>query len=133
MSNRTPTEIVYVESGLTQLKCQIYKRQYTFWKKILTEIELDCNTSIAKLYNLAISKNLHYLRHYQNLLKDFPTANACYEYHFNDFCIKNKESITRKTAVERNSILNDYVKLNESLISPTFYRQYYKNMIDMID
>ena len=43
MSIRTPTEIVYIESGLAQLKCKVYKRQYIFWKKVLADIENDKN------------------------------------------------------------------------------------------
>ena len=56
MSIRTPTEIVYIESGLAQLKCKVYKRQYIFWKKVLADIESDNNMSIAKIYTLAITK-----------------------------------------------------------------------------
>ena len=42
----------------------------------------------------------------------------------NDFHNKIKQSVTSKTEVERNSILNDYVKINPLLISPSFYTQY---------
>ena len=124
MSNRTPTEIVYIESGLAQLKCKVYKRQYIFWKKIITYMESDNNTSITKIYKLAIEKNLQYLRHYQKLHKDFETAELCHDYNLNEFNNKIKQSVICKTVVERNSILNKYITLNESLTSPTFYKQY---------
>ena len=124
MSIRTPTELVYIESGLAQLKCKVYKRQYIFWKKVLADIENDNNTSIAKIYKFAIKRNLQYIRHYQKLHKDFETAELCHNYHLNEFNNKMKQSVISKTAVERNSILNDYTKINELLTSPTFYKQY---------
>ena len=107
MSIRKPTEIVYIESGLAQLKCKVYKRQYIFWNKVLADIENDSSTSIAKIYTLAITKNLQHIRHCQKLHKDFDTAKLCHNYHQNEFNSKIKQSFINKTVVERNSIFND--------------------------
>ena len=100
MNIRTPTEIVYNESGLAQLKCEVYKRQYIFWKKVLADIANDNNTFIAKIYTLAITKSLQYIRHYQKLHKDFDTAELCHNYHLNEFNNKIKQSVISKTVVE---------------------------------
>ena len=70
-----------------------------------------------------MSKNIQYLRHYQKLVSDFESA-VCHYHHLNDINNKIKQSVTSKTEVERNSILNDYVKINPLLISPSFYTQY---------
>ena len=118
MSIRTPAEIVYIESGLAQLKCKVYKRQYIFWKKVLADIENDNNTSIAKIY--------------QKLHKDFDTAELCHNYHLNEFNNKIEQSVISKRVVERNSILNDYIKMNEPLTSPTFYKQYLRKEYDWL-
>ena len=76
MGSRTPSEIVYIESGLSQLKCKVYKRQYIMWKKLLSDIDIDNTTTISKLYKLALSKNIQYLRHYQKVTSDFESADV---------------------------------------------------------
>ena len=68
---------------------------------------------------LAITKNLQYIQHYQKLHKDFDTAELCHNYHLNQFNNNIKQSVISKTVVERNRILNDYIKMNEPLTSPT--------------
>ena len=95
------------------------------WKKLLSDFDIDNTTAISKLYKLAISKNIQYLRHYQKLVSDFESADVCHYHYLNDFNNKIKQSVTSKTEVERNSILNDYVKINPLLISPIeIYRLY---------
>ena len=44
LRNNTPNEIVFIESALTELKAEHYKRQYDFWGKILKK------TSMMTLY-----------------------------------------------------------------------------------
>ena len=92
---------------------QSLQTAYIFWKKVLVDIETDNNMSIAKIYMLAITKNLQYIRHYQKLHKDFDTAELCHSYHLNEFHNKIKQSVISKRVVDRNSILNDYNKMNE--------------------
>ena len=55
-------------------------------------------------------------------MSDFESADVCH--YLKDFNNKIKQSITSKTEIERNSILNDYLKINPLLISPSFYTQY---------
>ena len=129
---RSPTEIVYIESGLSQLKAKIYKRQHAFWEKIIKEIDNDGNTTIANIYKIAIAKNIQYLRHYRNLHNKFSSAKLCYDFYVKEFSDKIKQNVIRKTAIERNSNLNDYIKLNTDLISPIYYRSYVINEYDRI-
>ena len=124
MSNRTPTELVYVESGLIELKCLVYKRQYKFWKKVLSELERGEESTIDILYNQAISKNLQYLRHYQKLIQKFSNADECFQHYLEAFQKRTTDTISEKTTIERNSVLNDYVRINASLTSPDFYHKY---------
>ena len=132
MNVRTPTEIVYIESGLSQLNAKLYKRQYLFWKKMMKEINEDGTTTVANIFKTAIAKNIHYLRHYQTLHSKFISADVCYDFYVKEFFDKIKLNAMTKTATERNSILNDYVKLNIELVSPAYYRTYMMNEYDRL-
>ena len=47
LSNKTPNEIIYIETGSCELKAQIFKRQYKFWKTVKEDIEKDPSTEIS--------------------------------------------------------------------------------------
>ena len=47
---RIPNEIIYRETGVYELKAEIYRSQYKFWSKVKQDIENDPDSSIAKLY-----------------------------------------------------------------------------------
>ena len=53
MNVRTPTEIVYIESGRSQLNPKVYKRQYFFWELYLKENNDDGTTTVANIYKTA--------------------------------------------------------------------------------
>ena len=61
MRGNTPNEIIFFESGLTELKAEIYKRQFEYWGKIMTNIEDDPHSEVSKLLIQAITKNLHFI------------------------------------------------------------------------
>ena len=124
LSNNTPNEIVFIEAGLAELKSQIYKRQYVFWERVLKNIEEDPDTEVSKVLQMAIDKNIQYLRHYQKLHHDYANRQECYKYFRDCFDTKMKLDIHRKTSVPSYSILDDYVLINNSLQSPQFYHQY---------
>ena len=124
VSMRTPNEIVFLETGLNQLKAEIYKRQYNFWSKLLKNIESDPQSSVALIFKMSIEKNVHYIRQYQKLHKKFENAIGCYKFHVNEFELKNKDTITTKAAPNTYGIIKDYVALNNNLHTPNFYHQY---------
>ena len=124
MSSKTPNEIVFLETGLTELKAQIYKRQYVFWEKILKNIADDPDSEVAKLFKMAIEKNVHYIRHYNKIHSTFDNAQLCYKYCIDNFQVKLKQDVANKTFVYTYSILDDYVLINSSLTAPEFYNRY---------
>ena len=54
MINNTPNEIIFIESGLIELKSEIYKRQYKFWVKTLEMI--DPQSEVSKMLTKALEK-----------------------------------------------------------------------------
>ena len=91
LSNNTPNEIMFIGTGLTELKAQINKRQYVFWSKILKNIEDDPDTEVSRVIKMAIDKNLLYLRHYKKIHKDFSNSQQCFKYY--DDSLKNQNHI----------------------------------------
>ncbi len=124
MNGKTPNELIFLETGLTQLKAEIYKRQYGFWEKLLKNINNDPQSNISILFQTAINKNVHYIRHYQNLYNSFATAQECCKFYTSSFDNKLKQDISNKTAVHTHSILDDFVLINNTLTSPEFYHRY---------
>ena len=78
---RIPNEIIYRETGVHELKAEIYRSQYKFWAKIKDEIETDPDTSIAEVYKKAIHDNIHYLRHYKQLNAQFRNHEQCFNHY----------------------------------------------------
>ena len=69
-----------------------------------------------RIFKTAIAKNIHYLRNYQTLHSKFISADVCYHFYV-------KEQV-------REGEKNDYVKLNNELVSPAYYRTYMMNEYD---
>ena len=78
MNGKTPNEILFLETGLTELKAEIYKRQYVFWEKVLKDKNNDPNSNIPSLFKMAINKNVHFIRNSQNI---FDNVQECYKFH----------------------------------------------------
>ena len=109
MNKRAPMEIIFLETGLKQLKAEIYKRQYKFWSNILKKIECDPLSNISLIYKMAIAKNLHYVRHYRKLHNTFSNSDICYRFYSNEFNVKLRNDISIKTAAQTYGILTDYM------------------------
>ena len=124
MNRNTPNEIVFLETGLSYLQAEIYKRQYTFWEKIIENIEDDPHSEISLFFKLALEKNIHYLRHYQKLHQNFENAKECFQFYATNFQSKCKEDVSKKAAEHPNGILQTYVYLNSTLSSPEYYHKY---------
>jgi hypothetical protein len=124
MNAKTPNEVIFLETGLIELKAEIYKRQYSFWGKILNSIDDDPESEVSKTFRMAIDKNVHYIRHYKNIYSSFDNAQSCYKFYTGSFSDKLKQDIVKKTAIYTHSILDDYIVINNTLVSPELYRRY---------
>ena len=119
-----PNEIIYFETGFYELKAEIYRAQYKFWAKIKNDIESDQDTNVAKLFKSALERNVHYLRHYKKLHKDFQNEVECFKHYKEIFTAKAEMTIVTKSNPNSYSIYHDYLELNNDLITPVFYEQY---------
>ena len=117
-NNNTPNQIVFIESGLTELKCEIYKRQYNFWMKILSYINNDPYSKVSKILTKGIDKNVHFIRNYKKLANDFMSAQECYNYYRGCFIDGIKQEIIDKTKIYTFSPLDDYILRNPSVETP---------------
>ena len=124
MKNNTPNQIVFIESGLTELKAEIYKRQYDFWGKVLKSINDDPLSQISKILMKGIDNNVHYIRHYKKIYNDFRSAQHCFNFHKETFTNTIKKEIAEKTGVNTYSALDDYILINPLLEPPDFYNKY---------
>ena len=118
MRNNTPNEIIFIESGLIELKCEVYKRQFKFWEKTMLTANNDYHTVTARIIIRAIEKNIQYIRHYKKLNNNFASANECFNFYKKSFEDKLKRSITDKTRVHSYSALDEYKLLNPNLKTP---------------
>ena len=116
--------MIYRETGVHELKAEIYRSQYKFWAKIKDEIETDPDTSTAKVYKKAIHDNIHYLRHYKQLHVQFRNHEQCFNHYRDTFLQNNAMAIHTKATLNVFSLYNDYIALNSQLLSPTFYIKY---------
>ena len=126
MRNSTPNEIVFIESGLSELKAEIYKRQYDFWGKVLQNINDDPLAEVSKALMKGNENNVQYIRYYKKIDNDFGRAQHCYNFHKENFANKIKENIAEKTGVHsyrRTGIRIDAL-INPLLVSPDFYKKY---------
>ena len=124
MRSNTPNAILFIESGLTELKAEIYKRQYEYWGKVQKSIDDDPYTEISKVLIKGIETNVHFVRHYKEMTTKFSNACECYNFFKETSKNKMKEDIVKKTQVHSFSVLDDYVRINPTFESPTFYHKY---------
>ena len=105
---QAPNDIVSLETGFYDLKAEIYRAQYKFWAKITTNIEID--TNMLKIFQLAVEKNVHYLRCYINLHTEFHNEDECFKSYRDASIINCKENILlTKTNQNEYSIYHDCV------------------------
>ena len=123
MNINTPNQLIFVETGLTELKSEVYKRQFNFWLKMLENVEKDPASQISRIINTAMDKNIFYIKHYKNLVASYRNADECYVKLKEEFAIHLKEEIATKVEQHANSPLNEYIKINPSLQTPLFYKE----------
>ena len=109
MNINTPNQLICVETGLTELKSEVYKRQFNFWLKMLENVEKDPASQISRIINTAMDKNIFYIKHYKNLVASYRNADECYVKLKEEFAIHLKEEIATKAEQHANSPLNEYI------------------------
>ena len=119
-----PNEIVHLETGVYELKAEIYRSQYKFWDKVKNDIERDPDSTIAIVYNAAIRANVHFLRHYINLHSQFRNCDECFDHYRKEFIDTTMSSLRKKADKEDNIVHRDYVSLSSDLTPPAFYSTY---------
>ena len=77
-----------------------------------------------------INANVHYLRHYMKLHKDFANEAECYAFYRKKFDLNIRQSLTQKIQVHSYSPLDDYGMINPSLKTPLFNIGYTMNESD---
>ena len=121
MINNTPNEIAFIESGEHEHKAQVYKRQFSFWKKVKDSIALDPDNEVSKLISLGINKNVTFLRHYKKLHRTFASSTNCSKFWLAKQTELLKSNLQAKLAAPTcGTIIADYVKINPTLVPPGY-------------
>ena len=124
LHSNTPNEIIYLETGIHELKAEIYRSQFKFWEKIKEFMIKEPDSTITEIYNSAINSNVHFLRHYIKLHTMFSSSDECFSHYRNEFIDSTKTSIRLKANNENNIVHKDYILLNTELKTPNFYSTY---------
>ena len=124
LHSNTPNEIVYLETGVHELKAEIHRSQFKFWKKIKAFMIKEPDSTITEIYKTAISSNVHFLRHYISLHTMFSNSDECFDHYRKEFLETTKSSIRLKAGKDNNIVHKDYILLNSDLKTPDFYSTY---------
>ena len=120
--SNSANDIVYVESGFSNLKPVIYKRQLKYFQKLRQDCENNPTSSISRIVMQAINAKTLFIRHYLKLDDQFRDNNHCYDFYANEHKTAIRNNIIQKHSTDPNSILGTYFQINPSLESPKFYR-----------
>ena len=121
--NNIPNEIIYGESGFVSLRPAIYKRQLTFYTKLKNDKLEQPHSTVAHIFNTAIEKNIHFLRHYKQLDMTFNNPDECYKCYVKSFIDTSVQKVREKGLIENDSSYGLYLCINQNLLSPKMYRE----------
>ena len=127
---KTPNEIVYVESGFRNLKASIYKRQLKFFQKVKQDCVDNPTSLISVIFQQAIAENTPFLRHYIKLERKFVTPERCFDQHIEEHRQQIELKIQQKFDSDIDSILGTYKRVNPELQEPQFNRDVCCHEID---
>ena len=88
------------------------------------------SSSISRLFNMAMSKNVLFIKHYKKLDQQFTTPTECYSFYLNEHKASCINKITLAGTRDPDSPLGTYSKVNPALISPKFYTEHLCNERD---
>ena len=110
-------EIVYIESGAWPIEIRIVKQQLKFWLSLQKFLEDHEGHYIIKL--LVIAENYSYITHYKNLSRIYDSQQSCENTLKNNFKVKFTEKIRSVAAIDEDSRLGAYLRINPSFEKPT--------------
>ena len=115
-------EVLYIESGLYPLECEIKKRQLQFWQTLIS----DTNklVYIQNLLQKGLNANIPFVRYYQNLELKYMVPEKCVQDLRKEMQYSWKDKIVNAFNNDANSRLGAYLLVNPSLITPDFSKQY---------
>ena len=122
VNRNTPNEILYTETGHKTLKPMIYKRQLKFYQKMKDDAERKPNSSISRLFMLAVNTNTTFLRHYKKLDEQFATPQECFKHHVDLQKSEILQKVHMKYESDADSLLGTYKRINPTMQQPTYYR-----------
>ena len=110
-----PNDIIYTEFDIPSLKAPVYKRQFKYWNKIKNDIQNDPESPISKLYSIAITANIPFIKHYQNLVNCYRDEFVCFNSLNLDAQQKRTSNFTQAYNSDPHSIAGTYYSLNPNL------------------
>ena len=121
----TCTELLYIELGVLSLQTRVLVKQWSFWKKVL---EMGRENPIIQVIELARHYNLKEVRHYDNLLEMYSSA----EEIVSNFFDKIRTAIRQKAENGRSKYAT-YLEINPNLETPAIYNNLYdRNQVSMV-
>ena len=120
VSKSTPNEIVYIESGFTNLKPTIQKRQLKFYQKMKQDSTENPNSPVSIVFLQALNRNVPFLRHYKKLESTYISPQRCFDEQTEEHNRKCKEKINQKFDVDPDSPLGTYYRINPNLQAPDY-------------
>ena len=109
-------EVLYIESGMYPLVCDVKKRQLKFWKSINSDV--NQLPYIQRLVQLGINANLPFLSHYIELERKHLEPDKCIINLRQEYQLLWKTKIQEAFNTDRDSPLGTYVTVNPSLCTP---------------
>ena len=111
-------EVVYLESGLYPLACEVKKRQLKFWNSINSDDnELRY---IQRLLQLGKNVNLPFLKYYIELERIHITPEKCITNLHTEYQVAWKTKIQEAYITDRHSRLGAYLIVNPLLCTPEY-------------
>ena len=107
-------EIIYLESGQAPLEIRISSSQIKFWQSLMN---LQPTHYISKL--LVLAEETRYVKYYKSLLHDYENPNNCTNVMKDDFLNTCHTKIRNAAAVDGDSRLGAYLRVNPLLSNPT--------------
>ena len=114
--NSCCNEVLYVESGLYPLQCEIKKRQLQFWKMINSDE--NRLPYIQRLTQLGVVANIPFIKYYMDLEEKYITPRKCIKDMRQDFISSWKTIINDAYIKDANSPLGSYLIINPLLSTP---------------
>ena len=81
------------------------------------------HSTVAHIFNTAIEKNIHFLRHYKQLDMKFNNPDECYKFYVKSFIDTSVQKVREKGSIENDRSYGSYLCINQNLLSPKMYRE----------